>query len=72
MESVPHALNQVTTERNIDKAKLRKGSSATREPVTEALGELRQQLQRRKQLDPELVRDLDRVEREYVESRDSF
>lgn len=71
-EAVRYAVQQVAVERNIDKDRIRKAyAKRQRQPVLDALDDLRSHLERRKLLD-ELRPQVDAVERDFVDMRDQL
>lgn len=70
-DAVSCAIDNITAERNQDKARLRAGTSRLSEPVTEALSVLRGRLVDRGLAD-ELAGDVDRIEREYREAQEKL
>lgn len=70
-DAVAYAVQQITFERNLDKARIRAAysSSRLREPVVEALAKLRDEVEKRG-LTSELSEYIDGIEKDFVEIRD--
>ena len=70
-DAITHAIQQIETERNFDKRRVRNAYSTSKlkEPVLEDLSELREIVETKK-LTPELGPYLDRIEADFISIRD--